>query len=495
VRRHSGDSPFPKRTLAVPQASGVATVVERSPVQLRILGHTELICTGARTGSFVLRQPKRLALLAYLALNTADGYRRRDQLIALFWPELDQAHARGQLRKVLHALRATIGADAIALRGEEEVRLDPRFFRCDAVTFRTLVEEKRWREAIAIYRGDLLEGLYPGGVGEDFQSWLDEQRSALRRLAARAAWSCANDARAAGDRAGALSMARLALRLRPDDEAQLRDMLRMLDEFGDRAGALSDYEEWKSWLAREFGAEPDPETRRLVKHIQATRKGESLESSPEVTAKNVALIAAVVEADSPSERIPVSVAVAPRTPARSLDGLRQGVGAALLVVGLSTVAFAVGVVVANRGLLRSLGFADTHASVAVLPLRQLGDSGIGRIADGVGEELTMALARRSGISVRASAQARSVATDANVADIGQRLRVHYVVDGSAHGARDRGRVMLRLVRVRDAVTVWADAFDINAADVMGEQQRIAALAIREISPRLVDPTASPSQRR
>jgi len=41
----------------------------------------------------VLAQPKRVALLAYLAAATPRRLHRRDSLLALFWPELDQEHA------------------------------------------------------------------------------------------------------------------------------------------------------------------------------------------------------------------------------------------------------------------------------------------------------------------------------------------------------------------------------------------------------------------
>src|SRR5262245_12921902 len=39
-------------------------------------------------------QPKRLALLAYLAIARPRGAHRRDALVAIFWPELDQHGAR-----------------------------------------------------------------------------------------------------------------------------------------------------------------------------------------------------------------------------------------------------------------------------------------------------------------------------------------------------------------------------------------------------------------
>jgi DNA-binding SARP family transcriptional activator len=38
----------------------------------------------------VLQQPKRLGLLAYLAIASPHRFHRRDSLLALFWPELDQ---------------------------------------------------------------------------------------------------------------------------------------------------------------------------------------------------------------------------------------------------------------------------------------------------------------------------------------------------------------------------------------------------------------------
>ena len=46
-------------------------------------------------------QPKRLALLIYLALAPRRRCRRRDQVVTLFWPELDQEHARGVLSQAL----------------------------------------------------------------------------------------------------------------------------------------------------------------------------------------------------------------------------------------------------------------------------------------------------------------------------------------------------------------------------------------------------------
>jgi len=46
----------------------------------------------------VLTQTKRVALLAYLLLSRPGESHRRDSLLALFWPEMDQEHGRNSLQ-------------------------------------------------------------------------------------------------------------------------------------------------------------------------------------------------------------------------------------------------------------------------------------------------------------------------------------------------------------------------------------------------------------
>ena len=64
-------------------------------IRLSVLGPIELT-DGERELTSVLAQPKRLALLAYLTIASG-GFQRRDSLRALFWPELDDAHARNSV--------------------------------------------------------------------------------------------------------------------------------------------------------------------------------------------------------------------------------------------------------------------------------------------------------------------------------------------------------------------------------------------------------------
>jgi DNA-binding SARP family transcriptional activator len=77
-------------------------------------------------------QPKRLGLLAYLALGSTEaGFHRRDVLLALFWPEHSHAAGRHALRHALYDLRHTLGNGILLGRMNEEVGL-AQGLQCDA---------------------------------------------------------------------------------------------------------------------------------------------------------------------------------------------------------------------------------------------------------------------------------------------------------------------------------------------------------------------------
>src|SRR2546426_8861371 len=84
-----------------------------------MLGGLNLLGVGGHELKSVLAQPKRVALLAYLAAATPKRLHRRDSLVALFWPELDQEHARAALRQALHGLRHALGEGVLVSRGDE----------------------------------------------------------------------------------------------------------------------------------------------------------------------------------------------------------------------------------------------------------------------------------------------------------------------------------------------------------------------------------------
>src|SRR6266571_7821038 len=117
-------------------------------IEFRMLGTLNLTGPGGRELRILLAQPRRLALLAYLAAATPQGFHRRDSLLALFWPELDQSHARAALRQALHVIRNALGASVLASRGDEEVRLDFDTVRCDVIAFDQAIAGGQLSEAL-----------------------------------------------------------------------------------------------------------------------------------------------------------------------------------------------------------------------------------------------------------------------------------------------------------------------------------------------------------
>ncbi len=242
-----------------------------SPIELRFLGSLSVRTVAGREAAGVLAQPKRIALLAYLAAATPRGYQRRDSLLALFWPESDQEHARTTLRKALHFLRQELGPDVLVSRGDEEVGINWDRCRCDVVEFEEAVDRGRPELAVELYRGDFLAGFHLSGTPE-FERWLDEARARLRDRATRAAWTLADQASAAHHHADAVAWARRAAALSPYDETGIRRLVSHLDQAGDRAGAVLAYEQFVQRLAQDLELEPSAETVALVESVRARQR-------------------------------------------------------------------------------------------------------------------------------------------------------------------------------------------------------------------------------
>ena len=237
-------------------------------VHLEVLGLTELsVVSGDDAPEPLSPQPKRFALFTYLALARPRGFQRRDYLLALFWPESTEDRARNALNQSLHTLRSSLGRDLLVSRGRDEVGVARDGLRCDALEFDEAFEGGRYEDALALYGGELLEGLHVAGA-QGFQHWLDRERARLRRQARAAAGELADRAQRKGNAVGAARWLERALEIAPADETVLRRLVSSLDEAGDRAGALRTYERHATELESRLGAGPSPETRELIARIR-----------------------------------------------------------------------------------------------------------------------------------------------------------------------------------------------------------------------------------
>jgi DNA-binding SARP family transcriptional activator/tetratricopeptide (TPR) repeat protein/TolB-like protein len=247
---------------------------------LTVLGDVELRTHDGDLVGSVLNQPRRLALLVYLALESRGGGVQRDRLLGVFWPDLSQDQGRQALRTALHFLRRSLGTAALTGDGGA-VGVDPDTIACDAVDFRALRQTDP-AAALQLYRGDLLPGFYLDDGPPEFERWLEETRVSLRREAAEAAWSLAAEQEAAGNAPGAGAWARRAAQLCDGDEAAARRAIELLGRIGDRAGALATYQELARRLREDFGAEPSPASRAAVEQARLDRTAVA-DPGPEAT--------------------------------------------------------------------------------------------------------------------------------------------------------------------------------------------------------------------
>jgi serine/threonine-protein kinase len=249
-------------------------------IELRTLGALELQRSDRRELSAILAQPKRLALLTYLAVST--HWQRRDSVVALFWPDHDTDHARGALRQALRFLRRELGDGALTGRSEEEIGFQSGRLWCDAATFEHACATGRLADALLLYRGDFLDGFFVSGMSPEFDYWVDAQRTRLRNLAALAAGTFAQQCEAEGDGAAAMHWARRAFELSGDGEHMLRRLITLLDRLGERAAAVSIYEDFARRLAAEHELEPSRETQALMLTVRGRARPRAHPESPEL---------------------------------------------------------------------------------------------------------------------------------------------------------------------------------------------------------------------
>ena len=237
-------------------------------IELRTLGTVDLVDDAGMRIDALLRRPKRLALLAYLATARLDASYRREKLLALFWPEIDDARARGSLRQSVHVLRQHLGADALAALGDEELSLSRAMVCCDAIELERAIRDGRLSDAVAMYGGEYLPGFFLDGAAE-FDEWLESVRTRLRQAAAGAATQLAEKAWVAGDFLACTEAARRAVAIAPGDERATRRLISALDRIGDRGGAVVAYEALAHRLNADLEVRPSAETQALIAAVRA----------------------------------------------------------------------------------------------------------------------------------------------------------------------------------------------------------------------------------
>lgn len=441
---------------------------------LRLLGATELHRGEVPLHSF-LSGPKRLGLLAYLVLARPRGFQRRDELLPLFWPERGQTSARNALSNMLYHIRQELGHDLVVNRGAEEIGIQRDALSCDVLAFEEALDRGDCEAALALYRGDLLQGFHVPDAAPEFDQWLDRERDRLRLRAAEGAWACAERAEAACDKPAARSWAKKAAGFTPfSDDAHAR-LIALLKRIGDRAEARVEYEAFAERLRTEWDMEPTDELAALVETMgeapaaletpQATRS-----SSGSDAAEGVSPEASEREADrSPTPpRVPASEEAASPSPANRWVLIGGAALLMLLSVGLGWAFW-------SGGSQDATAPPEEAPSVAVLPFTYIGAAdSTDYFSLGLTEEILARLAQVGELSVISRTSVMQYRdTQKPLRTIGDELGASAIVEGSVQRAGNRVRITAQLIDARTDRHLWGASYDRRLEDVFAVQSDIA----------------------
>jgi TolB-like protein/DNA-binding SARP family transcriptional activator/Tfp pilus assembly protein PilF len=385
-------------------------------------------------------QPRRLALLAMVARSGTRGI-SRDRLLEMLWPDADEEQGRNVLKQALYALRRDTDARELFL-GSREIRLNTDEVDCDVVEFEQRIRDGDRVRAVALYEGPFLDG-FRLSAAPAFELWMEEERTQLARTYADALEHLAATASASGDVAAAVGWSRRLAALEPLNARFAVGLMRALLAAGDRQGALQQARIHEALLDQELELPPDRDVVELARRIR--------EDEIVVTAPPRAI---PIAHPAPSPQAP-----APAVPAPAL--------------ALTAVAAAPSLAV--------LAAAATDAppapamSVAVLPFTCMSsDVEVEHLCHGLTEELIHALVRGSDLRVPGRTASQAFAGhDVDLRDVGARLGVASLVEGSIRRSGDRIRVTARLIAARDGATRWNDRYDRRTDDLLALQDEIA----------------------
>jgi adenylate cyclase len=126
-------------------------------------------------------------------------------------------------------------------------------------------------------------------------------------------------------------------------------------------------------------------------------------------------------------------------------------------------------------------------SIVVLPFDNMsGDPEQEYFADGMVEEITTALSRFKWLFVIARNSSFTFKNKAvDVKEVGRRLGVRYVLEGSVRKASGKVRITGQLIDAITGAHIWADRFERDLTDIFVLQDEVTVAVVSAIQPRLL----------
>jgi DNA-binding SARP family transcriptional activator len=236
---------------------------------LRLLRNS---CVEAR-----LPPQKHGTLLAYLAYHSGQAH-SREELIELFWPEVDPAAGRNRFKQTLSVLRTDpersgtptedlILADRATVRlNADRITTDVAEFEAARLRAATALKNEQpilLGSAIGLYGGPLLPGFY--------DDWAVSERERLAQEYMDCLLALARILEAEGALERALDPARRAVAVDRSREEAHCALMRLLAALGRPAEAVRQYRAMERTLEEELGEAPSREAQDLFRSIKEGR--------------------------------------------------------------------------------------------------------------------------------------------------------------------------------------------------------------------------------
>jgi DNA-binding SARP family transcriptional activator/predicted ATPase/class 3 adenylate cyclase len=239
--------------------------------KLTLFGGFDL--TSSEQGSIDISAKKAKALLAYLALQP-NKVHQREILASLLWDECSSTQARQSLRQTLSALRKTLNTGESMIDGDQQlVFLHKDQIEIDVLNFDKLCKQDdkaSLPDALELYQGELLEGLYTRSQG--FDDWLEMERSQRREKALQIMDSLLEEAQSGNQLEQVIRLGIKMTALDPLRESVHRVLMNTYNKQGRRNAALKQYRLCQQLLRDELTIAPEQETQTLYQVIFRQQK-------------------------------------------------------------------------------------------------------------------------------------------------------------------------------------------------------------------------------
>lgn len=221
-------------------------------------------CLLSRSDETVLPVNRASWLPLYLAY--VGDWVSREKLAYFFRPKASSTTAQRYLRKLLYESNQAGWVENLEI---EPQRLRWRV-RTDTHRFLQAFRNKKWAEAVQLYKGDFLQGFETSGP-RSLREWVTDEREFLEQAWVEASLHYAEDLEKSGHFKQAVDLAGKVLAKDGLLEELVQVYMRTLYARGRGEAALRAYEKFRDELQRDLGTEPSESTQAIEKAIRSHR--------------------------------------------------------------------------------------------------------------------------------------------------------------------------------------------------------------------------------